>query len=357
MNVLVTGAAGFIGSWTVDALVAAGHRVRATDRPGVALPPLRCPPAECIGADLLDAEAVRCVLQDIDVVVHAAAVHDIARPPSRLDGPDVRTVSILCREAVAARIRRVVLLSTVGVYGLPGRIPCDEATPKRPRNPYERTKWRGERVARSYARNLGLPLVVLRPALVYGPRSRHGLALLVGMLALWAQGRGSRALPLVRRGPLTHHVHAEDVARAVVLALGEPRMLGRAFNVADAQPVSSEAMMRALCDALDIRARPVLFAAFYRALLGALRAVPPRFLIDPLDRRLGAGWERLVPPGRSRGGLDVRFDRGWLETMRHDHVYDTSAIRAMGFAPRHPDFHRGIAETIGWYREAGWIPA
>src|SRR5204862_2565982 len=101
-------------------------------------------------------------------------------------------------------------------------------------------------------RTRGLKLVVLRPALTYGPRQRRGLAVVLAVAALAAQA--GRALWVPRRGPVVHTVHAQDVAQAAVLAGAEAEALdGRAFNVADDAPLPLEELARAILQAAGAR--------------------------------------------------------------------------------------------------------
>ena len=115
------------------------------------------------------------------------------------------------RAAMAAALAAgapYLLLSSCTVYGRPRNLPCEEGDPKRPIDQHGLTRWAVEREAFLWRRTRGLKLIVLRPALTYGPRQRRGLAAALVVASLAAHG--GRSLWLPRRGPVVHLVHAED---------------------------------------------------------------------------------------------------------------------------------------------------
>src|SRR5262249_41017204 len=150
-----------------------------------------------------------------------------------------------------------------------------------------RTRWAVEREAFLWRRTKGLKLVVLRPALTYGPRQRRGLAAALGLVALAA--RQGLSLWLPRRGPVGHTGPAPDVAQAAVVVAERAHELdGRAFNVADDVPLPLEELGRALLHSAGAReaGRLPYAHAPARAFLWFLRRLPSWLLWRPLNRRL-----------------------------------------------------------------------
>ncbi|HUB09168.1 MAG TPA: NAD-dependent epimerase/dehydratase family protein [Myxococcales bacterium] len=349
----VAGAAGFIGSHVVEVLRAAGHRVIATDRPGADLSVAREAGAEIREADLADPPTLRDTLEGCEIAVNGTGLFDLGASHEVLARVNVAGAKAFADAARSSRVRRLVHISSVSIYGLPERIPMNEDGPYHPRNPYEKTKLEGEQaVAGMHAPSF--EVAVLRPTLVYGPRSRYGQGLFVAMLAQM-RAFGGRRFPLLAGGPVGQHVHVRDVARAAVLCGTHPEAAGRAFNVADRVPLGFGETVGALLDACGIQAAPRIKSRLVaRAGIAAL-AHAPSFAISRFNRQLQKGHEILVSRGLAPQ-LRPRLDRDWLQYFNGDFVFDTSRLASLGFTWEHPDLRTSIADVVRWYEAAGWLP-
>ena len=177
-RVLVTGAAGFIGSHLVERLVADGHTVRALVRYNSRgshgwLPEIAgYDGVEVLSGDVRDAEQMRRMLGGCSVVFHLAALIGIPysydAPRSYIDTNVVGTLNVL--EAARDAGARVVQTSTSEVYGTAQRWPMDETHPMRAQSPYAASKIAADQLALSYHRSFGLPVTVVRPFNTFGPR-------------------------------------------------------------------------------------------------------------------------------------------------------------------------------------------
>ena len=249
--ILVTGGAGFIGSHVVDALEAAGHDIRVLD-------------ARAGGGDLRDGETVRRALAGVEAVCHQAAKVglgvDLEDMPDYVAHNDVGTAILLREMARARTVTRLVLASSMVVYG-EGRYWCAEhgivrPGPRRredldagryepgcphcgrdlrpealsedacpdPRNAYAATKLHQEHLAFAFSRDTGVPVTALRYHNVYGPRMPRDTPY-AGVAAIFASALAAGRAPTVLEdgGQLRDFVHVRDVARANVLALtGDP---------------------------------------------------------------------------------------------------------------------------------------
>ncbi len=163
---LVTGAAGFIGAHCVRFLAARNWRVRALDiHP--APNDFKSLDVEFAQADLRDSLTLTALLQGVDVVFHLASVHlDVGASYAEFEAVNVGAVSALVAACAAAKVRRLVHVSSVGVYGHIEHPPADESAPLHPENDYERTKRAGEDAAREAAKQYGVDLVIVRPSWV-----------------------------------------------------------------------------------------------------------------------------------------------------------------------------------------------
>ena len=263
------------------------------------------------------------------------------------------------RAARAAGVRRFVHVSTVSVYGRPRNLPCGEGDIKAPRTPFERARWRAEQAAWLACRE-GAPLTVLRPALVYGPTLRRGPVRALALVALFNAGK--RRVPIIRRGPVTHLVHLDDVAGAalhVAEHADDRDVVARAFNVADDAPLPLAEHVAAALEAMGHTPGRVLpYSPRTTALLiWLVQHVPDRILLEPLNRALAAAWRRLAARFGASPALVPRVDREVLHWMSADHYYDTHRLRALGWRPIHPVSVDALPETIRGLLENGLLPA
>ncbi len=183
MRILVTGAAGKIGSRVVLELVKHGHRVRALDRRPVAADVRAA--AEVIYADLTDAPAMLNAMQGCDTVAHIGAIPTpYSLPPDELLRINVLGTQNILEAARAEGIAKVVLTSSIGALGfsfpthpcLPDYLPVDTVHPRRPQDAYGLSKLMNEESAAAMTRLCGMTTVVIRPPYVLDidEAKRHG---------------------------------------------------------------------------------------------------------------------------------------------------------------------------------------
>ncbi|MBX2998555.1 MAG: NAD-dependent epimerase/dehydratase family protein [Caldilineaceae bacterium] len=224
-TILVTGASGFIGKRLTEYLTLHyGANVRAMVRsygPAVHLARL---PVEIIAGDLMDPISLQRAISGCDLVFHCAAGisgSDESRRSVTVDG-----TRHLLEVARQAQVSRFVHISTVAVHGPnPGPI-IDERLPLVHSNDiYADAKADAEQWVFRYGKETGLPVTVLRPTVVYGPRSG---AWTVGPISGMQRG----AFKLIGGGVgSAHHVYVDDVVQALLLAATRPEAVGEAFII------------------------------------------------------------------------------------------------------------------------------
>ncbi len=238
--VLVTGAAGFIGSHLVDALLERGARVRGLDNFATGKRenlPSGNGRFELLEADLRDSEACRKACRGVAYVFHQAALGSVPRsladPASTISVNVAGTANVL-QASRDARVRRVVYASSSSVYGDSERLPKKEGEEGLPLSPYAASKLMVEQLANIFALAFGLESIGLRYFNVYGPRQdpegpyaavipRFFKAYLAGEApVIYGDGLQSRDFTYV-----------DDAVRANLLAAAAPPdACGRAYNVA-----------------------------------------------------------------------------------------------------------------------------
>ena len=188
LSVLVTGGAGFIGSHTVDRLLADGHSVRVIDNlsSGARINlPAHHPQFEFIHGDVNDAAQLRAAMSDIDSCLHLAAQISVERSLADPAYSAEQNIMGGIRMLQAARemgLSRIVYSSSAAVYGNPDRLSLDEAAPLQPISPYGIEKQILERYAGFYSQAFGVSCLGLRYFNVYGPR-QHGASPYSGVIA------------------------------------------------------------------------------------------------------------------------------------------------------------------------------
>jgi len=318
--VLVTGAAGFVGSHLVDALLARDVPVRALVRPETDRSWLDASRVSFVPASLDDEDSLARAADGCEAVYHVAGITQ-ARRPGDFQRVNADGCGRMARAALRAGVQKFVLVSSLAAGGPAPGHPRSETDPDRPVGAYGLSKNEGEVQASG-----AFPHVVtVRPPLVYGPRDKA--IVLLFRLAL----RGVLPLPGGERQRLSL-VHAQDLAQALVLA-GERGAAGDRFYVASGPPVLTGELADRIGDAVG--RKPLRFgvpSVMLKAAVGCAEA-----------------WARAT-------GRPVRLTRERLaDWTEPDWTVDDSRARTvLGYAPRF-DIAQGIAETAAWYRSAGWI--
>ena len=225
MRILVTGAAGAIGSAVVPALVAAGHSVTAVDRRSFDSPLA----ASVIVGDLTEMSVVQRSLEGVDRVVHMGAIPSPNGPPNDvIFSVNTRSTYLVLDEAGRAGIDRAIVASSAAAVGIawadrelvPEYLPVDEDHPFMVEDPYGLSKQVAESIGAMVTRRWGMDTMLMRyPFIGDGER-------LAGHLADFA------ADPMANRRELWGWIHTKDVVRSVLLALEAPWSGHHVVNVA-----------------------------------------------------------------------------------------------------------------------------
>jgi nucleoside-diphosphate-sugar epimerase len=325
MRVLVTGAAGFIGSHLCERLLQAGHVVLGIDAfipyyPRAIKEQNLEPSRQSSRFTFCEAdcrfERLEPFLDGVDAVFHLAAMAGLLKSWSEFDLYTSCNLIGTQRLLEAARqfpdLKRLVYASTSSVYGRYGT--GDESLPLRPISPYGVTKLAAENLCRAYADEHGVPVVVLRYFSVYGPRQRPDMAYYRFIDALL------RGRPLTVCGDghqLRGNTFVTDCVEATLEALNAPA--GETYNVGGGESASVWDVLEKL-QALTGRKGVIRREAQRRGdqrtttadvskIQRHLRWAPRTALSDGLARQIAWQTEQLHSAGRS-GGQSSAPDAG-----------------------------------------------
>jgi nucleoside-diphosphate-sugar epimerase len=221
--VAISGGAGFLGLHLARRLLAEGHRVRTLDLTSLDEPELDGRVDELRGDVRVAADARRLV-DGADVLVHAAAALPIQVSRTAIRSVNVEGAAVTFAAAREAGVRRVVLVSSTAVYGVPERHPIHEDDPLVGVGHYGESKIEAERLCVAFARR-GLETVIVRPKTFVGPERLGVFEILFDWI------REGRRIPILGDGANRYQLLAvEDLVDAVVRCLDAP-VAGEALNV------------------------------------------------------------------------------------------------------------------------------
>jgi nucleoside-diphosphate-sugar epimerase len=328
MKILVTGGSGFLGSHVVEQLSAEGHDVVALVRKSSNSRFLQSlKNVELAYGAVEDREAARRAMRGVDAVIHSAGLVK-ARDEEEFIRTNAGGTENLLDAAmeVAPNLKRFVLISSLAAIGPSddGRPIATDRTPS-PVTRYGRSKLEAER--RALARKGDLPLTILRPPMIYGPRDVETFA--------FFQSVSRRFLPYIGTGQNTLSVvYASDAASACVRAIDASVPSGSAYFLDDGSTYVWLEMLHEIERALGAKA--------------LLRVSVP----FPVFRAAALASETL---GKLRGKA-VMLTRDKVNELAQPHwVCDASATRRdLGWEPQ-VQWTEGARRAVEWYRANAWL--
>ena len=318
---LVTGAAGFIGRYVMEHLVALGARVRATDLPRKDTSYFDNMGVEFVAADLTKPETLPALFDGgVDRVFHLGAICNFSTPYERLYPINVLGVDRITRLALDAGVKRYIHLGSASVYGPYQGTPFTEGAPRNPQDSYATSKRDGEDIVWRRITE-GLAAIITRPCVVYGPGCTDGAG------KVFSRPTSIMAIPGSGR-QLLSNVRAEDVAAAVVHLSHLDEAVGKAFNIAEDNHPTLE-------EALTIAAR-------------TFGARPPRLHLPIALVKAFARMDGFISKVKGRIP-DLEYDA--VRYLGSDYVVDNSALKATGYKFIYPDFEESMRQMGEWYKE------
>ena len=328
MPVLVTGASGFLGGRLAELLMNEGEQVTVLARSSSDLRHLSAPlpgRLRIVRGELTDSESLTEAVRGATQIFHcAAASTDWAAMEVYRDSNVRGTETLLAAASKQDRLQRFVHVSTTDVYGYPV-VPCAETGEVRDVGlPYNRTKIQAEQAVWRAARQ-GLPVTVVRPATIYGPRGRAFVTDIADLLR-----RGQMAY--IGGGRATGGFLSVDHAVAAMLAAARSAVAeGQVYNLSDATGATWNRYVAALAEGLGCRPPWIdLPYGLAMAIAGAMEA-PYR-------------WVKALP------GRPMLTRHAVLLLGRDQEFPSDKARTQLGLSPQ-ISFEEGIARSVGWFKE------
>jgi nucleoside-diphosphate-sugar epimerase len=278
---LVTGATGFVGSHVAERAKALGHAVRTLARPSSDLSFPKSLGIEIVPGDVTDPAAVRRACEGVDNVLHCAAKVGDWGPVDEYRTVNVDGLRNLLEAVKGNSLKRFVLVSSLGVYAARHHHGTDESEPL-PEfhiDGYTQTKVEAEKLALEYVRKHNLPVTIVRPGFIYGPRDRTVLPRIATRL------KEGSVIYIAKGRYALNTTYVGNLVDAIFLALVNPKAIGEVFNVTDGEFVPKRRFFEAIADGLGLprprRSVPLPLAKFIanwreRVYRRQNRPTPPR---------------------------------------------------------------------------------
>jgi nucleoside-diphosphate-sugar epimerase len=322
MNILVTGANGFIGSALVKRLLQEGHRVRclvhrASER-------LQSLDVDLIHGSVTEPDGLKEALVDIELVYHLAArASDWGSRKLFFEINATGTQNVL-DAAIEAKAKRFVLMSSLAVHSFDGYVDADEMIPaNQSKYAYGASKVAAEKITRVAHLAGDIETTIVRPGLViFGPEDTTAFVYMAPMLK---KGRWTH----VKRGkPLLCYSYVENLADGLLLAGISPQAAGETFVITDDLKLSWRAFISQVIDAFGVKERSMSFPA-------------------PVARVAGWSLEMIWRLFRMKDPPPITDYRTVL-VSNDFHFGCEKAKSILGYKPQ-VDLSEGLRRTVEWY--------
>jgi len=311
---LVTGGTGFIGRHLLERVPGPVRCLtRRASAPSVSS-------VEFVQADLASGAGVAEALRGVTTVIHLAGVTKALRPADYFTG-NARASETLAR-AAAGRGLRFVHVSSLAAVGPADSAPLTEDAPPRPISYYGKSKLEGEQAVRALIPDA----VIVRPPVVYGPAD-------TGVLEIFRSVARGWSLEISGGERWFSFVYVADLVEGLLRAACHPSAPGRTYFLASPEPATWTELTALAARIMNMRPRRLRLPV-------------------PLAYAAGAGaeiWSRLTgkPGVISRDKVSEALCRRWTCDSRR-------AARELGFVAS-TSLETGVAATLSWYKEAGWL--
>lgn len=326
MHILITGATGFTGSHLAKKLISEGHKVRVLVRPKSKFSSLEKLGCEIALGDLRNKKSVSEAVKGVQIIFNIAAIFRTwGLPDSVYYETHVEGTRNLLDAGLENNIKRFIHCSTIGVHGDVKNPPANEDSPFNPGDTYQKTKLEAEQLALKYFKEKNAPVVIIRPAGIYGPGDKRFLKLFkpIARKKFFMVGNGRT---------LWHPVYIDDLIDAFILAMEKPKIEGQVFIIGGPEYLSLNELVKYIANAVNTPAPKIHIPAKPIQVAGSIcEAICKPFKINP-------------PLFRSR-----------VDFFTKTRAFNISrAKQLLGYSPKY-DIMTGTKLTAKWYKENGML--
>ncbi len=314
MDVLVTGATGFIGKHLVERLKKENYRIYYLIRKKSVGRIKELCDLNIISGDITDKKSLRKNFKSFDVVFHLAGAFGKLMRREDYFKVNVLGVKNILEVSAEKNVGKFIHYSACGVYGCSEKV-IDESFPYNPTNAYEESKAEGEKIAISFMNKL--PIVILQPAVVFGPGDNYNIFKLF-------KGIKEGKFVFIGNGEnKLHFVYIKNLIDASILALKNKKAIGERFLIADEKPIKVKELVEVIANELNVKTPKLKIPKEIALLIAFMIELKSKLLKDnPLITRDG-----------------VKF-------LSSNHEYNISkAKRILGYRPKYTTVE-GIKETL-----------
>jgi dihydroflavonol-4-reductase len=322
----VTGGTGFIGSHTVEELLAEGFHVRCLIRPHQTnLRWLKDLPVNLVRGDLLNTSSILKCMEDSEYVIHIAGITKAKQKSEFFTGNVTTTSNLLLAASQLKHLKKFCFISSLTAAGpsVTG-VPLSETAHCHPITTYGKSKLEAERLCKRYSDKL--PIVIIRPPAVFGPRDTDILEMFKWVSHGFKPviGSSEKTLSLV---------YAPDLAKGIISATLNEKTIGETYNIADQTIFTFSSIMDYLATFVQKR---------------TIRVHLPKGLVYSM-----AGIAQFVSIlGKEPAVLNIEKARDLLQTHW---VCDPRKIQEhIGFKTS-TSIYDGVNKTFHWYKDKGWL--
>lgn len=320
-SIFITGATGFIGE-NLALKLAERNQVYALVRPESIKKTtnLKEKGVQTITGDILNSNSYSEKLKGVDYVFHLAALRKLDAPKKLMYKYNVLGTQKLFEACPDKDIKKIIYFSTAYVAGTKEKefIMEDEPYPKRFKNWYEWSKVEGEKIVFGFYKKYNLPIVILRPAIVYGPNSFWGF---YDALSLISRGK-FWVIPGSGKNKI-HLIYVDDVVSAAIYLAEQEETTGKIYHLCDDNASTCNELVKILCKHLGIKL-PVLHLPRYLA--RALIRVP---FCKPFFR-----------------GVSAEL----LDYFLYHQSFSNKKLKTTHYLLRYTELENNLKMTIDWYR-------
>ena len=329
MKVLVTGGTGFVGRYLVRSLIEKGALVRMLIRKDGSNEEFKKAGVELVHGDITEKNSLHGITKGINIIYHLAAMGHVSAMSKAaylsFFNVNVNGTKYLAEDCCNNKVEKFIHFSSTAAMGLIKKPLVDETVHCQPSTPYQRSKYESEKIVLEYWKDIGLPVVILRPCMIYGI---GGTGEFLKMCRLIKKG----LFPKIGRGKnLTPIVHVKDVVRAAILA-GDKGRSGETYLITSRNSYELDEIRRLIVKYLNVD-KTYPYVPYNVAIIGA-------YLLETMAKIF-----KFPPVVTSKN----------IESTVTDRVFNIEkATEVLSYVPE-VDLEYGIKEAIKWYKNNRYL--